>query len=90
MHVFCVKFNPQSNVLASGSFDESVKLWDVDTGECISTLPAHSDPVTMIDFNKDGTKLATSSYDGLCRIWDVDSSQCLVTLTAPGSEISPV
>ena len=29
-------------------FDESVKIWDVKTGKCLKTLPAHSDPVTAV------------------------------------------
>lgn len=37
------------------SFDETVKLWDVRCGECVATLPAHSNPVTGVDFNRDGT-----------------------------------
>ncbi len=37
------------------SFDETVKLWDVRCGECVATIPAHSNPVTGVDFNRDGT-----------------------------------
>ena len=57
--VFCVNFSPQGNLLASGSFDESLRLWDVKTGKCLKTLPAHSDPVSGIDFNRDGTLLVS-------------------------------
>lgn len=32
-YVFCCNFNPQSNLIVSGSFDESVRIWDVRTGE---------------------------------------------------------
>jgi COMPASS component SWD3 len=47
--VFCVAYNPLGNVIASGSFDESIKFWDVRVGsQCIATLPAHSDPVCSI------------------------------------------
>jgi COMPASS component SWD3 len=49
----------------SGSFDESVRLWDVRAGRCIRAIPAHSDPVTSAQFNRDGTIVVTSSYDGL-------------------------
>lgn len=80
-YVFCVSFNPMGNIIASGSFDESIKLWDVRSGSsCISTLPAHSDPVCSIDWNKDGTLLASASYDGNLRLWSPDSSVCLKTL----------
>ena len=68
-YVFCCNFNPQSNLLVSGSFDETVRIWDVRTGQCIKTLPAHSDPVSAVSFNRDGSMIATSSYDGLVRIW---------------------
>jgi COMPASS component SWD3 len=80
--VFCVKFNPQSNLLVSGSFDETVKLWDVRTGDCVSTLPAHSDPVTGVDLNRDGTCIVSGSHDGLLRIWDTATGECLKTIYA--------
>ncbi|XP_015763042.1 PREDICTED: WD repeat-containing protein 5-like [Acropora digitifera] len=79
-YVFCCNFNPQSNLIVSGSFDESVRIWDVKTGKCLKTLPAHSDPVTAVHFNRDGALIVSSSYDGLCRIWDTASGQCLKTL----------
>jgi len=76
----CVNFNPQSNLIVSGSFDATVRIWDVKTGRCIKTLPAHSDPVSACCFNRDGTLIASSSYDGLCRVWDTATGQCLKTL----------
>ena len=51
-YVFCCNFNPQSNLVVSGSFDESVRIWDVRTGKCLKTLPAHSDPVSAVHFNR--------------------------------------
>jgi len=82
---FSTKFSPQGNLLVSGSFDETVKIWDVRTGECVSTLPAHSDPVTGVDFNTDGTCIVSSSHDGLMRIWDVATGECLKTIYAEGN-----
>jgi len=76
---FSVAFHPQGNIIASGSFDETVKLWDIRSGECIMTLPAHADPVTSVDFSNDGSFLISSSHDGLLRIWDVATGSCLKT-----------
>lgn len=64
-YVMSVAYSPRGTLLASGSFDESVRLWDSVQGKCLKTLPAHSDAVSMVDFNGDGSLLATSSYDGL-------------------------
>ena len=36
-YVFCVNYNPQSNLIVSGSFDESIKIWDVKKGKFIIT-----------------------------------------------------
>ena len=52
----------QSNLVVSGSFDESVRIWDVRTGKCLKTLPAHSDPVSAVHFNRDGSLIVSSSY----------------------------
>ena len=64
----------------SGSYDEAVRVWDVRTGKCLRTLPAHSDPVSGVHFNRDGTLIASCSHDGLIRIWDTNTGQCLKTL----------
>ena len=64
----------------SGSFDETVRVWDVKSGKCLKVLPAHSDPVTAVNFNRDGSLIVSSSYDGLCRIWASSTGHCMKTL----------
>jgi COMPASS component SWD3 len=81
--VFCV--DQHHNMVATGSFDECVKLWDIRTGDCFTTLPANSDPVTAVSFNRDGTTLCTASHDGLIRIWDTATAECLKTIFAAGN-----
>lgn len=67
-------------MLASGSYDEAVFIWDVRTGTVMRSLPAHSDPVAGIDMVRDGTLLVSGALDGLIRIWDTGTGQCLRTL----------
>jgi len=84
--VFCLSFCPRTGLLASGSFDESVRLWDLRAGRCAATLPAHSEPVTAVAFSGDGALLASGSYDGLVRLWDVAAGgACLKTLQEDGA-----
>ena len=41
--VYCVAFDPQKpNILASGSQDTTIKIWDIESGACQSTLAGHS------------------------------------------------
>lgn len=67
-------------MLASGSYDEAVFLWDVRSARVMKSLPAHSDPVGGIDVVWDGTLVASCATDGLVRIWDTATGQCLRTL----------
>lgn len=64
-YVSAISFSPKGNMLASGSYDEAVILWDVRTGRKMMSLPAHSDPVGGVDFNRDGTLIASCATDGL-------------------------
>ncbi|XP_073104402.1 COMPASS-like H3K4 histone methylase component WDR5B [Elaeis guineensis] len=78
--IFYVNFNPQSNLIVSGSFDETIHLWDVKTGRCIRTIEAHDDLVTSIHFNYDGSIIISGSHDGSCKIWDAAKEICLKVL----------
>ncbi|UJR15367.1 hypothetical protein I4U23_002315 [Adineta vaga] len=64
--------NPNATLLlASASFDSTVRLWDVERGICQSTLVKHSEPVYSVSFSPDGRLLATGSFDKAIYIWDI-------------------
>ena len=59
--MFSVTFSRDGTKVASGSSDDTVKLWDVMSGECLQTLEGHSSIVFSVSFSPDGTKVASFS-----------------------------
>ena len=52
-------------MIVSGSYDETIFIWDVRTARVLRSLPAHADPVGGVDFVRDGTLIVSCSSDGL-------------------------
>ncbi|KAE9566315.1 Vegetative incompatibility protein [Colletotrichum fructicola] len=78
--VLSVAFSPDGRQLASGSVDNTVKLWDTATGQCQQTLEGHSDWVLSVAFSPDGRQLASGSRDNTVKLWDTATGQCQQTL----------
>lgn len=69
--IYSIKFHPlASGLLASSSYDLSVRLWDLDTREQVKLLTGHEDQVFGMAWSPDGKLLATVCKDGKVRIYD--------------------
>ncbi len=73
--VVCVAVSPDSSLVATGSKDKSVKLWDVSTGQEVRSLLGHQATVTSVAFTADGKQLLTGSNDQTYRMWNVASGR---------------
>jgi len=84
-YVLSVVFSPDGKLLASGSPDETVKLWRVSDGELIHTLEGHTDYVLSVTFAPDGTRLASGSGDGTIRLWGIPEEEEVIQVKTDGT-----
>ncbi|KAL4069834.1 WD40-repeat-containing domain protein [Scleroderma yunnanense] len=78
--VWSVKFGKTERVLATGSGDKTVKLWNLEDFTCVQTFEGHSNSVLRVDFINHGTQLVSSGSDGLVKLWNVREGECSATL----------
>jgi hypothetical protein len=73
--VWDATISPDGRTLASASFDHTVKLWDVATGQHKLTLRGHQARVYSVAFDRQGTRLVSASADRTAIVWDVPSGE---------------
>jgi eukaryotic-like serine/threonine-protein kinase len=75
-----VSYHPNGNLIATSSWDRTIRLWDAPTGDLRSSLMGHHDWVLHVAFSPDGGRIASGGADGAIKIWDAGTSQELWTL----------
>ena len=73
--ILSMVLSPDGRTLATGGFDQSVRLWNIDTMEALGELTGHTDAVFSLAFSPDGRVLASGSFDRTLRLWDVESQR---------------
>lgn len=77
-------------MLASGSEDDTIKLWLVDQRKEVATLEGHFRYMDSVAFSPDGQILASGSSDGLIRLWDVQTREQIAILRKRAEDINSV
>jgi WD40 repeat protein len=72
---WCIAFSPDGKVLASGGYDNRIRLWNPDTGKELRVLEGHKSFVNCIAFSADGKWLASGSQDSTLCLWEVETGK---------------
>ena len=67
--VLSVAYSPDGTKIISGSRDNTIKIWDANTGQCLKTLEGHSNMISSVAYSPDGTEIISGSEDKTIKIW---------------------
>ncbi len=84
--IYCAAVTPDGRLLATGSYDRNVILWNTETGEKVREFSGHNGAIYDLDFDPTGQILATASADQTIKLWRVIDGQRLDTLGQPEGE----
>jgi WD40 repeat protein len=77
-----VAVTPDGKWAVSGSWDQTLKVWDLASGKEFQTLAGHSDPVCAVAVMPDGKRAVSGSLDQTLKVWDLETGKVVATFTA--------
>jgi hypothetical protein len=86
----CAAFSPDGTRALSGSWDQTIRLWAVASGECVRTFDGHYAAVLGVAFSGDGGTAVSTSFDNTVGMWDLKSGAQLVSLAGHADAVTSV
>jgi WD40 repeat protein len=88
--VTAVALTSDGHRVVSGSSDNTLRLWDLASGQTLRTLQGHTAGVNAVVLTADGRRLVSASWDNTLRVWDLESGQTLRTLEGHVARVNAV
>ncbi|RXG70772.1 Notchless protein-like 1 [Armadillidium vulgare] len=82
-----VKFSPDTRLVASASFDKSIRLWNGLTGKFICTLRGHVSAVYQLCWSADSRLLLSGSKDSTLKVWNIANKKLEIELPGHADEV---
>ena len=78
-HFISAAGDPRARRTVSGSYDHTLKLWNLETGTLIHTFEGHTDAVNEVAITRDGKRVVSVSQDHSLKLWNIDSGSLIAT-----------
>lgn len=88
--ITAVAVHPTYTLVATGSEDATIKIWDFDTAQYERTLKGHTGPLTGVVYDSTGNLLASCSADMSAKLWDMTTFTCTKTLRGHDHTLSAI
>jgi WD40 repeat protein len=88
--LYALALSPDGQTLATGSYDQKIRLWSTATGAEIKLLGGHNGGIFGLTFRPDGKVLASASADRTIKLWEVATGKRLDTFSQPLKEQTAV
>jgi WD40 repeat protein len=85
-----VAITSDNTKVVSGFYDNTIKVWDIDTGRLLNTLEGHTSTVRSVAISSDNSKIVSGSYDNTIKVWDIDTGRLLNTLEGHSYSVNSV
>jgi WD40 repeat protein/ankyrin repeat protein/serine/threonine protein kinase len=85
-----VTYSPDGKQIASGSYDNTVGIWDTQTLQLVTQLKGHKHSVMSVSYSPDGKQIASGSYDNTVGIWDMQTFQLVTQLEGHKDKVNSV
>jgi WD40 repeat protein len=83
--VNCIDMSPNKKMLASGSDDKSIIIWDMATATVLKKLTGHAWKVTSVQFSADGKYLVSTCNTGEIKLWNLETGKCMTNIQPKGT-----
>jgi len=86
----CMKFHPDGLILAGGTENNTVQVWDIKDQVTVATLTGHEGEINALSFSENGYYLASASMDGTVKLWDLRKPLNIQTLKVSDGPVNYV
>ena len=88
--MWSVAFCPDNKTLASTSPDQTIRLWDIDSGKCKKVLHEDIGDSQLVAFSPDGQTLVSCNQNHNIKLWNIDNEKCFKILVGHEALISSI